>query len=76
MEHPAVSARIRIGAVVVLIGWLGQLKHGDVISGGIAADIARSQQPCQRLPGVVAEGDHEVIAKGAFNVPAACSLSE
>lgn len=48
---------------------IGQLKQGgiqdaDVVRGGVAAGIPASQRGRQELAGVVAEGQHRVIAEG------------
>ncbi|ADJ46823.1 hypothetical protein AMES_4998 [Amycolatopsis mediterranei S699] len=62
----------------VTVGDLRQclLEHGDVIIGVVRARIAATQLTSEKLPGVVAEREHRVMANDPLNVAAASSFSE
>jgi hypothetical protein len=64
----AVGADEDRGAVAVGVGDLGEglVEDGDVVGGGVRAGVARSQETCQGLAGVVQEAQHRVVAEAAF----------
>ena len=50
------------------------VQHGEVVGGGVAAGVARAQQHCEGLAGVVQPGPEGVMAEAALEVPASIFL--